>query len=434
MPDGVTAASPSQGTAFSIAQSVQWCTFSARTVASDLQAVIDEREEKVCAFAYLDPAQLATQAASIDAGPKGPLAGVPVAIKDVIQTLGMPTAHNTARYRGVYSGGDAACVDRLRQAGAVIVGKTETTEFAATQAGPRTNNPHKLGHTPGGSSSGSAAAVAAGMAAIALGTQTGGSTIRPASYCGIFGWKPTWNSVSREGAKMYSATCDTIGFYARDAGDFMRLADLYEFEACDQFKTFEGLRVGVTTAPFEDKAGPETTEALDRTIAILRDGGATVEELPLPEGFRDLPEAHRRILWREGRSAFLNEVRGTPGIDPFFAEVVDGTPYDPADLRWAYRTADRVRAAFDETMEDFDLVLTPSATGPAPEGLENTGDPSFNLVWTLLQVPVVSVPMHMVGRLPVGVSLVARRYEDRRAIAAAKLLHPDPVAPVVPEP
>ena len=433
MPDGVTAASPSQGTAFSIAQAVQWCTFSARTVAADLQAIIDEREALVGAFAYLDPAQLATQAAAVDAAPKGPFAGVPVAIKDVIQTLGMPTAHNTARYRGVYSGGDAACVDRLRQAGAVIVGKTETTEFAATQAGPRTQNPHKLGHTPGGSSSGSAAAVAAGMAAIALGTQTGGSTIRPASYCGIFGWKPTWNSVSREGAKMYSATCDTIGFYARDAGDFMRLADLYEFEPCEVPKTLKGLRIGMTMAPCEDRASPETVEAMEIAAELLREAGASVEELPLPEGFRDLPEAHRRILWREGRSAFLNEVRGTPGIDPFFAEVVDGAPLDPADVRWAYRTADRARAAFDETMDDFDLVLTPSATGPAPEGLENTGDPSFNLVWTLLQVPVVSVPLHKAGRLPVGVSLVARRYEDRRAIAAAKLLLPDPVAPVVPE-
>jgi Asp-tRNA(Asn)/Glu-tRNA(Gln) amidotransferase A subunit family amidase len=421
--------------ATAVAAAVRGGRLTVRDVAEAVLARHAARDADVRAWAHLDPAQVLAAADALDAQPvKGPLHGVPVGVKDVIATKDMPTEHATARYAGSVPGVDAACVDTLRAAGALIVGKTTTTQFAATSVGGPTRNPHDPGRTPGGSSSGSGAAVADLQCALALGTQTGGSTIRPGSFNGVYAWKPTWNSISREGLKMYSVTCDTLGLYARSARDLALLADVFQIEPAPVPTSLAGARVAVCRTPEWRAATSATRDAMATAADALRGAGAEVVDLALPGWFDGLYPAHRAILRREGRSAFLNEYVTTQDLPPFFRDVVEGRPGvdmngRPApeltadDYRAAYALADRARAAFDEVAADFDVVLTPSATGEAPEGLQNTGSSVFNSMWTLLQVPVVNVPgLTGPADMPVGVSLVSRRYEDRRAIGYAGLL------------
>ncbi len=417
---------PIELTATEVAHRVRAGTLTATQVAMAVLARIDARGDDVRAFAYLDAAELLGRAAMLDATTtKGSLHGVPVAGKDVINTKDMPTSHHTPRYAGSRPGLDAACVDTLRAAGALLVGKTVTTEFATTDVGGPTRNPLDLTRTPGGSSSGSAAAVADFQSTIGLGTQTGGSTIRPASFTGVYGWKPTWNSISREGLKMYSATCDTLGLYARSAQDLALIADVFDLDPPETpvRTTMDGARIAVVRSPVWFRASPATRTALAAGADRLRDAGAIVVELPLPKMFDGLPGAHRTILAKEGHSAFLNEYRNTPDLaDPFCAIVENRLQLSPSDYRAAYRLADACRSAFDDLAADFDAILTPSTTGEAPVGIESTGDPSFNSIWTLLQVPVVNVPGFLgPAGMPVGLSLVTRRYQDRAVIALAGL-------------
>jgi amidase len=237
----------------------------------------------------------------------------------------MPTEHHSARYAGSRPGIDAACVDTLRAAGSLFVGKTVTTEFAATGNGGPTKNPLDPTRTPGGSSSGSAAAVADFQAALALGTQTGGSTIRPGSFCGIYALKPTWNTVSREGLKMYSATCDTAGFYARSANDLMLVADAFNLDPPETPlpASLKGLKVAVCQTPNWPKALPATQQAMKDGAASLAAAGAVVTELTLDGDFLGLIDAHREILRREGRSAFLGEYRNNPKLLDSFKGIVE---------------------------------------------------------------------------------------------------------------
>lgn len=402
-------------------------TLSVGAIAESLIERIDQRDADVQAWAYFDRELLRDRAKLLDEVPiKGPLHGVPIGVKDVIATYDMPTAHNTPRYQSSRTGVDAACVDTLRAAGALIAGKTVTTEFAATLRGGPTRNPVALAHTPGGSSSGSAASVADWQATLGLGTQTGGSTIRPASFCGVFGWKPTWSSISREGLKMSSTTLDTLGLYARSARDLMLLADVFAIDAIEGTApcTLDGLKIGICRTPHWSKALPATQIAIEQAIAMLRGSGAEVSELELPGTFDTIGESHRIVARTEGRAAFLNEYRNTPDLhDDFKATVENRSGITPGDARAAYRHADHCRGLYDDLASQFDIVLTPSATGEAPEGQDATGDASFNSMWTLLQVPVVNVP-GLLGPagLPVGLSLVGRRYEDRKVIAVAELV------------
>jgi amidase len=417
---------PNELDATALATMTRAGTLTVEDVARSIIGRVAERDAKVEAWAHFDPAQILAEAKRLDALPdKGALHGVPVGVKDVINTKDMPTAHNTARYEGSRPGVDAACVDMLRTAGALIVGKTVTTEFATTNRGGKTHNPHAYDRTPGGSSSGSGAAVADFQATVALGTQTGGSTIRPASFCGIYGWKPTWNSISREGLKMYSATCDTLGLYARSADDLDLLAETFRLEPADTMtESFAGIRVGICRSPVWDKALPATEAAMASGTEALKRAGATMSEIELPKPFDTINDVHRKILRREGRSAFLNEYAAKADIHEDFRAIVENRDnYSVADSRKAYRIADECRGVFDDIAASYDVILTPSATGEAPLGIEMTGDASFNSMWTLLQVPVVNVP-GMVGPngYPVGLSLVGRRYDDRKVIAFAKLV------------
>jgi len=395
-------------------------------VALDVIDRIKARDAEVQAWAWFDADALLAQARALDAEPvKGPLHGVPLGIKDVFNTKDMPTQHNSARYADSRPGIDAASVDTLRAAGALLVGKTVTTEFAATVRGGKTRNPHDTSRTPGGSSSGSAAAIADFQCTIALGTQTGGSTIRPGSFNGIYAMKPTWNSISREGFKMGTISADTVGLYARAAEDLALLADVFDLDALEgpAPTALSGARIALCRTSNWPRAQPEVERAMAESVAALQAAGAQVSELELPDDFEGFREAQLKIGRREGRSTFLNEYRTTPSLhDEFKARVENREGHTAAETRLAYRTVDRCRALFDDIVAQYDVVLTPSAPGEAPVGQDSTGDASFNSMWTLLQVPVVNVPgLFGPSGMPVGVSLVGRRYEDRKVIAYAGL-------------
>jgi Asp-tRNA(Asn)/Glu-tRNA(Gln) amidotransferase A subunit family amidase len=397
---------------------------SSEDVVRSCLASIAEREPAVRAFAHvgaeaaLAAARDADKAVLLKDGPLGPLHGVPFAVKDVIDTADMPTEYNSRLYRGFRPAQDAAAVSILRSAGAILLGKTETIEFAAHGRNPVTRNPHDLSHTPGGSSSGSAAAVAAMMVPLTLGTQTGGSVIRPASFCGVFGMKPTWGAVSAEGAKLFSVTLDTIGWYARSLDDIALLADVYEISS-ETPAPAAGTKLAYCQTPYWDRASAETQAAFHATLAKVRAGGASVTELKLRDEFSKINDLKERVMRAEGRVAFLNLHHKAPDkLSPGIKARMGRT--DDRLLRQALDDAAMLRIEFDRIAEPFDAVLTPAVTGVAPEGLAYAGDPIFASLWTLLHVPCLSLPV-MSGEkgLPIGLQLVGPRYADARVIAAA---------------
>jgi Asp-tRNA(Asn)/Glu-tRNA(Gln) amidotransferase A subunit family amidase len=333
---------------------------------------IRDRDSDVQAWSWIDDDLAMTGARAADAArrhgsPLGPLHGLPIGVKDVMLTRDMPTQYNSPLYAGFRPGGDAACVAILRSAGAVMLGKTHTVEFAATGRPPPTRNPHDPSRTPGGSSSGSAAAVADRHVPLALGTQTGGSIVRPASYCGVWGLKPTWGLVSTEGCKAFAPSLDTVGWFARTVGDLDLLLDVFD----------------------------------------------------------PPPKLHGTVMRGEGRAAFLPQVRADPSrLHESIAAMVAGDTVVSRDaLRGAYGLADKARVAFETAAAGFDAVLAPSAVDEAPVGLASTGGFGLNGGWTLLHGPVVNVPGLRGGHgMPVGVTLAGARFTDRRVLAVAELL------------
>jgi Asp-tRNA(Asn)/Glu-tRNA(Gln) amidotransferase A subunit family amidase len=293
--------------------------------AKSLLSRIKERDETVKAWAYLDPDFVLKRARELDQIPKekrGPLHGIAVGVKDVILTKDMPTQHNSPMYMSDKpSGVDAGPVITLRAAGALIFGKTTTTEFAANSDGDyhqnRTANAHSTKRTPGGSSSGSGAAVGDFQVPIGLGTQTGGSTIRPGSFNGIYAFKPTWGSISREGLAQYSMTCDTLGLYARSVEDLELLAKVFqmaddELAPAQPFQV-QGAKIAFCKSPVWDNAGPGLLKAWEKAQELLNKNGATVEELDMPEDFSKIHDWHGKVLAGEGRTSFLGrECRHTP--------------------------------------------------------------------------------------------------------------------------
>ena len=388
-------------------------------------ARIAEREPSVKAFARVGAeaaiaaARDADTAVLLKDGPLRPLHGVPFAVKDIIDTADMPTEHNSRLFKGSQPSQDAATVSMLRSAGAILIGKTETIEFAAHGRLPVTRNPHDFTRTPGGSSSGSAAAVADMMVPLTLGTQTGGSVIRPASFCGVFGFKPTWGSISAEGAKLFSVTLDTIGWYARSIDDIALLAKIYEISSAEE-PARTGLSLAYCETPYWSRATADGQAAFRATLDKLRAAGASVTELRLGDEFSTINDAKERVMRGEGRVAFLHLHKMAPDkLSPGIQKRMGRT--DDLLLRKALDDSAMLRIAFDQIAEPFDAVLTPAATGVAPEGLAYAGDPIFNGMWTLLHVPCLSVPV-MTGEkgLPIGLQLVGPRFKDARLLAAAR--------------
>jgi Asp-tRNA(Asn)/Glu-tRNA(Gln) amidotransferase A subunit family amidase len=384
-------------------------------------ARVDEVEPSVGAFEHLDRAAALEAARRADAArPRLPLAGLPVGVKDIIDTADLPTECGSPVHRGRRPARDAEAVARLRQAGAVILGKTVTTEFAFYRPG-KTRNPHDPARTPGGSSSGSAAAVAAGMLPAALGTQTAGSIIRPASYCGVVGFKPTFGLVPVDGVSPFAPSLDTLGLLAREVEDVALLLGAMGAPLAPAVPALAP-RVALCRTEQWPMAEASTRAIVEDRAAALARAGAPVEDLDLGPSFAGLAAAQRAIMAAEAARAFraLRRERAdllSPVLRDFLAE---GDAVAPGREAAARAQAERCRAELSSAFARFDVLLTPAAIGEAPAGLESTGDPAFNRIWTLLGVPCLSLPAARgPAGLPVGVQLVGAAGADAALLAAA---------------
>ncbi len=388
-----------------------------------MEACLDRiaaREAAVRAFTWFDPAVARAAAASCA---EGALHGLPIGVKDLFDTAGMPAAYGSPIWDGWRPRADAAAVAWARAAGAAVVGKTVTTEFATRKPGP-TGNPHNLAHTPGGSSSGSAAGVADFFFPLAFGSQTAGSVIRPAAFCGVVGYKPSFGLISRAGMKPLSDSLDTVGVMARSVADCaLFAAAVSRRHLGDPDRRAERApRIGLCRSPAWEQGGPETVALFARVGGLLGRAGAVLADRELPAPFAALTEAHAIVMNRESAHALGWELaHAREGIS---AELMDrlefGLAQDEAAVAGAYAVFRRTREAFPQAMEGLDVLLTPSAPGEAPEGLAWTGDPAFNLIWTSLGVPCVTVPAGPgPGGLPLGIQLVGRVGEDQAVLAAA---------------
>ncbi len=398
---------------------------------------IQMRDGEVRAWLHVDPELAIRNARELDkSSPRGVLHGLPLGVKDVIDTADFPTTQNSPIYASMRVGRDAACVAVARGSGALVLGKTDTVEFASSGRKALTRNPFNFAHTPGGSSSGSGAAVADFMVPLAFGTQTGGSLIRPAAFNGIYGMKPSWNVVSREGVRMSSVTLDTVGWYGRCAEDLALMAAAFRIPDFRQTIAVRGLRVGLCRSPVWSKIEPAGATALDAAAKRLSAEGALIDELVLPEHFNRLIEAHAAISHREGGASFLPEYLNAHDMlaEDLQAKVENALNISDAELLQSYALADACRPVFDALFgSSLDVVLTPGAPGEAPAGLHGTGDSIFNRMWTLLHVPCVAVPVGRgPTRLPVGVQLVGSRMSDARLLAIARAMAPvidaDPIS------
>ena len=382
-----------------------------------------EREPVLRAFARLDPERVLESARELDrAGVRGPLHGLPLGVKDIIDTFDLPTEYGSPIYAGHRPAADAACVALARGRGALVMGKTVTTEFATHPPGP-TTNPHNPAHTPGGSSSGSAAAVADRILPLAFGTQTGGSVIRPAAFCGVVGYKPSFGLLPRTGVKAISDSFDTVGVFARAVEDAaLAAAALSGRDALRIPQTVNAPRLGLCRTPQWPAARPETHKLFDELPGRLVRAGARVGALELPEAFAPLADLHGTIWDYEIARCLADEHRRHRDRirEPLLAQLERGRGVSAEAYDAAQRLARECRRRLADAMHDFDALVVPSAPGEAPEGLASTGDSVFNRVWTLLHAPCVNVPA---GRgpkgLPLGVQLVGRFGEDARVLACA---------------
>jgi len=401
-------------------------TTSVALVESCLQR-IHAREPTVAAWEWLDDRRALDQARRLDhCEISGPLHGIPVAVKDIFDTVDMPTCYGSSIYRNHQPAADAACVRRVREAGAVILGKTVTTEFATFFPG-KTRNPRDPGRTPGGSSSGSAAAVADGMVPLAFGSQTVGSVIRPASFCGVVGYKAGFGRFDLSGMKALANRLDALGFFSRSVRDASLFADVVAGRADAGMLAVPNRRPRVAlmrTAQW-DQAAACTRRAVEATASLLVDSGAEIDEPELPAEFARLPDLQNRIFTAGAAEALAAERRDhRDRLSPQLCSLLEeGLSHGPADIAAAEAAADRCRAFMDNLFETYDFVLAPAAIGEAPKGLDQTGDPLFSRQWTLLHGPCLSLPGQTgENGMPVGVQLVGPRGGDDRFLAWADWL------------
>jgi Asp-tRNA(Asn)/Glu-tRNA(Gln) amidotransferase A subunit family amidase len=386
---------------------------------------IAEREATVHAFADIDPAAAMRAAEQADrCGTMGPLHGLPLGVKDVLDTAGTPTAYGSPIWAGHRPRSDSAAVALARTTGAIILGKTVTTEFAGSHPGP-TTNPANAAHTPGGSSSGSAAAVSDGFCPLAFGTQTAGSIIRPAAFCGVVGYKPTFGTIHRAGMKVMSESLDTIGALAHSVADCALLVgavaglDL----GSPEVRPDRVPRLALCRGPLAERAAPGTLALLEQAGAAAARAGARVESLELSNEVVAASMAHAMVMIGETTQALSWELSEMgPLLSPAIRDKAEWARAQPAGALGAARaTLATARAAFLRDTEGFDAILTPSAPGEAPRGLESTGDPAFNQLWSALHGPCITVPAGSgPNGLPLGLQIVARPGDDRQALAWAE--------------
>ena len=404
---------------------------------------IRQVEPTVQAWTFLDEGHALAQARAADERsrsgiPVGPLNGIPVGIKDIIDTADMPTENGTVLHQGRMTRADAKVVAMLRAAGAVILGKTVTTECAYYSPG-KTRNPWNPEHTPGGSSSGSAAAVAAQMVPLALGSQTNGSVIRPASFCGVYGFKPTHGLIPRTGILKLSRTLDHVGLFSRTLEDLALFAEeLVGYDEDDPDSRPRGRMpftrileeeppipplLGFVKTPHWERVTPEAKEAFGELIATL---GDRVEEIDLIASAADAWEWQKTIMEAEMAANLEREWQiGRDKLSPQLRSLMErGRETKAIDYQRALAGIPRIVESFDELFtERYDAILTPAAPGSAPKGLGSTGDPTFCTLWTLCGMPAVTLPlMQDSAGLPIGVQLVGRKNFDARLLRTARWL------------
>jgi Asp-tRNA(Asn)/Glu-tRNA(Gln) amidotransferase A subunit family amidase len=408
--------------ALELVRQIETGALTPRAVIDRCADAIAKREAEIGAFVALDieaARERADQLATL------PLRGLPIGVKDIYDTADLPTQYGSAIYAGHRPKADAAMVALIRRAGGVVIGKTVTTEFAGLQpAGTR--NPHNPAHTPGGSSSGSAAAVAAGMVPIALGTQTGGSVIRPAAYCGVVGFKPSFRLMPTVGIKCFSWSLDTVGLFAASVADAAFAAALISGRDLRLDSTEPAApRIALVRTRSWPEASASMQDAIARAARAAEAAGAKVTEVELPPIFETATQAHGTIQDHEAYRALADEIdRHRDRLGPILREQLDkAAAITPAAYDDARRLARQARRALVDFMEGIDVLLTPSAPGAAPHGLSSTGKPTFNRLWTLLGTPSVNVPgLYDSAGLPLGVQIVGRFARDRLALEAAAFL------------
>ena len=424
------------------ARAIRDGAFSAEQLMQACLARVREADGAVQAWAFLDEAHALAQARARDLDrsegqPLGPLHGVPVAIKDIIDTCDMPTEDGTVLHAGRMPVHDAAVVARLRAAGAVIMGKTVTTECATYSPG-KTRNPHNPEHTPGGSSSGSAAAVAAGMVPLALGSQTNGSVIRPAAFCGVYGFKPSHGLISRDGVMKLSRTLDHVGGFARALEDLALLAEVLagwdandpdtRLRASIPFRELAAQEpplpplLGFVKPPVWDRAEADTKGAFEELAEQLKD---RIVQIELPPSTAEALDWHRTIMEAEMAANLDREYeQGADKLsESLRKQLARGREVRVLDYLRALARIPLLNDAFEEIFGRCDAFITPAAAGTAPKGLASTGDPSFCTLWTLCGMPALNLPLMQGGNgLPLGVQLVGPRGGDARLLRTAKWL------------
>jgi Asp-tRNA(Asn)/Glu-tRNA(Gln) amidotransferase A subunit family amidase len=396
-------------------------------VARDCLERIAAREPVVKAFVNFDPDHVLSQARALDRGPnRRPLHGVPIGLKDTIDTFDLPTEMGSPIFRGHRPRGDASCVALLRRAGALILGKTATCEFAGS-APPETTNPHNAAHTPGGSSSGSAAAVADHMIPAALGTQTGGSVLRPSSFCGVFGFKPTYNMFNTEGVWPAADSIDTLGWLAGSLDDVELLTAVLRMQVPQPPRALGSApRIGVWRTDLWDALQNESKAAVEDAAARLGKAGAKVHDVAMPAAFEGLHVVARSTIGFYERAAcmayFWDHAREQ--LSPQMHRYIEnGHKIPREDYIAGLRRLDQCRALLASVFGDIDALLVPCVAGEAPKGLASTGDPSLQAIWTALHTPTLTLPTHRgPNNLPVGIQLVGQRYDDDRLLACARFV------------
>ena len=431
---------PFQLTALQAVERIQSGLLSSRELVASCLDQITASDENIGAWAWLNPEQALAQADALDeirqkGLPLGSLHGIPVGIKDIFDTVDMPTEHGTTIHKGRQPDEDCAVICKLREAGAVIMGKTVTTEFAFLNPA-NTSNPHDPARTPGGSSSGSAAAVAAGHVPLAIGSQTNGSTIRPASFCGIYGFKPTYGIISRHGVLETSKTLDQVGVFARSLEDVALLTDIlggYDPRDCASYSTprpncLAGVRHDPPAEPnlvwydlsFDDLLDDAARQGLNEVMDAL---GVRIERFPAPGSFADIIQYHQVIHEYEIARCLSDEIESHwDGISNLLQPVLKrGQGRSKSQYEDAIAMVSAAKAYFGEVFNDVDAILTPSSAGQAPLKTDGTGNPIFCTIWTFCGLPCLSLPLlTSAGGLPTGVQLVGSAQGDDRLLRTAR--------------
>lgn len=418
-------------TAVDVATSIAKGELNAEQIVASSLARIKEREPEVQAWCHVDPEQALAAARHCDVDSdgvgmpeKGRLRGIPVGIKDMFDTADMPTAYGSPIYADHCPRADAAVVALIRRAGGIPLGKTVTTEFALFEPG-RTRNPRDPARTPGGSSSGSAAAVADGMVPLALGTQTAGSIIRPASFCGVVGYKPSRDLISPAGMKDVAWSLDTVGVFARNVVDASLFAEVLSGRELALGETDRAPRFGICRTPQWPSADADARNALAQAADTVANNGGVSETRELPPDFDRLLEAHRTVMAYEASQTLMFEFRFKPRqISGNLADLLtEGLEITARAYDAALAHTRACVAQLDKVFDGLDGLITPSAPGEAPMGSEGTGNPVFNSIWTLLGLPCVNVPgLKGLSELPVGVQVIGRAHADNDTLVWAHWL------------